>query len=124
MSKLDIRREYEALLSKHRSEAWAEHPLNSIWKTNHSLQLTRFGFFHLKTYAKKNNIALLRIELEKGRTVGELLMIANTMNTPYFITEEHIGYKVVIHTLESDRSTMLIMNSGNIQNWANMFKDN
>lgn len=127
MSKLELRKQYESAFMPYRrkdpEDSWNERNTNGLWKTHHSLQLTRFGLYILKRYTKDYNIPLLRIELINGRSISDLLMIANTMNVPYFLIENHLSNKVIIHTIDSDRSAMLIMNSGNVPHWANMYRE-
>ena len=91
--------------------------LMNIWITNHSLQLTRTGLHYLKI-AK---LPLIDIQIENGRSMAELLMLAKTMDVPYFVTEQHISQKLRIISLESDRTMMLVMQNGNVSNWAAMF---
>jgi hypothetical protein len=123
MNKIELRQEYEAKLLDYKAKSWETgNPLNNLWKTNHSLQLTRLGLFVFKKYVKENNVPMLTIELANGRSISELLMIANTMNVPFFITEDHTSGKVILCTIESDRSIMLIMGNGNVINWANMYQ--
>ena len=93
-------------------------PMN-IWKTNHSLQLTRMGVLCLK----RTKLPTVDIEIENGRSMAELLMLANTMDVPYFLHEKHISNKLHIITLESDRTTMLILLNGNVANWAAMYRN-
>lgn len=127
MNKLELRAHYDRELQPIKEintvESWTKNNLDNTWKTQHSLQLSRFGFFILKKYCKSKNINMLSIIIKNGRNIGELLMIANTMNVPYYIAETHLSNKLVIHTIESDRSTMLIMNDGNVPHWASMFRD-
>jgi hypothetical protein len=123
MNKTQLRLDYEKLFEPHRSTGWDAHKLNSIWRTHHSLQLTRLGFHLLTAYTKHNKINLLNIEIQNGRSVGELLSIANTLDTPYFIAEKHLANKIQITTLESDRAAMLVMQNGNVLNWAAMYRN-
>ncbi|HAC14778.1 MAG TPA: hypothetical protein DCE78_02360 [Bacteroidetes bacterium] len=127
MNKQDIRAHYESELNAIKEantlESWSKNNLDGLWKTQHSLQLSRFGFLILKKYCKVNDVSMLSVSLTNGRSIGELLMLANTMNVPYYLTESYTTSKLLIHTIESDRSTMLIMGDGNIINWANMYRN-
>lgn len=104
-------------------DSWSRNSPDNFWKTNHSLQLSKFGFFILKKYCRAKNINMLSIPLQNGRNISELLMLANTMDVPYFISEFHVTGKLFIQTIDSDRLAMLILNDGNIPNWANMYRN-
>ena len=124
MNRIELRQKYELILKEldpsNDSVLQKIQQNNSIWKTNHSLQLTRLGFMLLK----RSDLPIITIQINNGRrSISELLMLANTMLTPYYLTEHHVGNFLSLITVESDRAAMLIMQEGNISNWAAMYKN-
>jgi len=92
---------------------------NTIFKTNHSLQLNRMGFSLLH----KSKIPIQTIAIKTNKSVHHLLSISKIMDAPYYFQEHHISSELKLFTIESDKTTMLIMMEGNIESWTKMYID-
>ena len=86
---------------------------NTIFKTNHSLQLNRMGFSLLS----KSKIPLQTIFIKTNKSVHHLLAISKIMTDPYYFQEHHMTTELKLFTIESDKTTMLIMMEGDIESW-------